>query len=101
MQRRRGPNTVGIHGLLQALADGFKSISKETIIPSSSNYIIFILSPLLILTPSLLGRSVIPIDKNTVIADANPGLLVILAIPSLSVYGIILSGWSSIQNTHS
>lgn len=95
MQRRRGPNVIGIYGFLQAFADGVKLILKETIVPSSSNYIIFLLSPILIFSLSLYGWGVIPFIKGVVIADLELGLLILLAISSLSVYGVIMSGWSS------
>ena len=95
MQRRRGPNVVGIFGFLQAFADGIKLILKESINPSSSNYIIFLLSPILIFTLSLFGWVVVPFVKNVVIADIDLGVIFLLAVSSLSVYGIIMSGWSS------
>lgn len=95
IQRRKGPNVVGIYGLLQPLSDGFKLLMKETIIPSSSNNIIFILSPILVFALSLMGWLVIPFSKYSLLAELNIGILYILAISSLGVYGIILSGWSS------
>lgn len=95
IQRRKGPNVVGIYGLLQPLSDGFKLLMKETIIPSSSNNVIFIISPILTFSLSLMGWLVIPFSKYSFLAELNVGILYILSISSLGVYGIILSGWSS------
>ena len=95
IQRRRGPNVIGYLGLLQPLADGLKLFIKETILPTSANIFIFLLAPLLTFFLSLMGWIVIPFGENLVVANVNIGLLYLFAISSLSVYGIILSGWSS------
>jgi NADH-quinone oxidoreductase subunit H len=95
IQRRRGPNVVGTYGLLQPLSDGFKLLIKETVIPSSANQFIFIVSPMLTFIVSLIGWSFIPFGKYSVLSEVSIGLLYILGISSLGVYGIIMSGWSS------
>jgi NADH-quinone oxidoreductase subunit H len=95
IQRRRGPNVVGVYGLLQPLSDGFKLLIKETVIPSSSNKLIFIISPMITFIVSLIGWSIIPFDKYSYLAEMNIGVLYLFAVSSLGVYGIIMSGWSS------
>jgi NADH-quinone oxidoreductase subunit H len=95
IQRRRGPNVVGAFGLLQPLSDGFKLLVKETVIPSSSNKLIFILSPIMTFVISLMGWAIIPYDKYAILAEMNIGVLYLFAMSSLGVYGIIMSGWSS------
>jgi len=95
IQRRRGPNVIGFLGLLQPLADGLKLFVKETILPSNSNVYIFIIAPLLTFVLSLIGWAVIPLSETVVISDLNLGILYLLAISSLSVYGIVMAGWSS------
>ena len=95
IQRRRGPSVVGIWGLLQPLADGLKLLIKETIFPSNSNVIIFILAPVITFLLSLLGWAVIPFGETMVLSDLNVGLLYIFAVSSLGVYGVLTSGWAS------
>jgi len=95
IQRRRGPNVIGVFGLLQPLADGFKLFVKETILPSNANKFIFILSPIITFVISLMGWAVIPYSEYAVLSDINIGILYMFAISSLGVYGIIMSGWSS------
>jgi NADH-quinone oxidoreductase subunit H len=95
IQRRRGPNVIGFMGLLQALADGLKLFVKETTLPSNSNLTVFILAPMLSFILSLISWSVIPFSNKIVAADINLGILYLFSISSLSVYGILLAGWSS------
>jgi len=95
IQRRRGPNVIVFVGLLQPLADGLKLFVKETILPSNSNIYVFLLAPILTFVLSLIGWAVIPLSETIVISDMNLGVLYLFAISSLSVYGIIMAGWSS------
>ena len=95
IQRRRGPNVIGYIGLLQALADGLKLFVKETTLPSNSNIFIFILSPILAFILSLIGWAAVPFGHTIVLSDLNLGILYLLGISSLNIYGIVLAGWSS------
>jgi len=95
IQIRIGPNRVGPRGLLQPIADAVKLIMKETILPSNANRFLFILGPILTIAPAMAAWAVIPFQDNMVIANLNAGLLYILAMTSLGVYGVIIAGWAS------
>jgi NADH-quinone oxidoreductase subunit H len=95
MQVRRGPNRIGPLGLFQPFADVFKLILKEIVLPENANKFLFLLAPILSLAPAFAAWAVVPFDDWAVVADIDAGLLYILAMSSLGVYGLIIAGWAS------
>lgn len=95
IQLRRGPNVVGPFGLLQPIADAIKLMFKENIIPEQSSGFVFFISPIIVFVLSLIGWSVIPFSKQFVIANIDVGIMFLMAISALQVYGIIMAGWAS------
>lgn len=94
-QRRRGPNVIGVYGLLQPLSDGLKLLTKEPIFPSSSDRFVFIIAPILTFVVSLISWVVIPFSKNSFLAEISLSSLYLLACSALGIYGILASGWAS------
>ncbi|MGH8091751.1 MAG: NADH-quinone oxidoreductase subunit NuoH [Rudaea sp.] len=95
MHVRIGPNSVGPAGLAQTFADVFKLLFKEYLLPSKSSKFLFVVAPLVALVPAFAAWAVVPFDQKAVLSDANAGLLYLLAMTSMGVYGIILAGWAS------
>ena len=95
MQVRIGPNRVGPRGFGQPIADALKLMFKEIILPTKANKVLFLIAPLLTLAPALAAWAVFPFDAELVLADVNAGLLYILALTSVGVYGVIIAGWAS------
>ncbi|WP_405223762.1 NADH-quinone oxidoreductase subunit NuoH [Lentisalinibacter sediminis] len=95
IQNRIGPNRVGFRGLLQPFADVLKLLMKEVVVPTNSSRFLFVIAPLLSITPALATWAVIPLSEDFVLADIDAGLLYVLALTSVGVYGVILAGWAT------
>jgi NADH-quinone oxidoreductase subunit H len=95
MQNRIGPNRVGFRGILQPIADVLKLLTKEIITPSHSSKFLFFLAPILTLVPALLAWAVIPFNEVSVLSNIDAGLLYVMAVTSMGVYGVIIAGWAS------
>ena len=95
IQLRIGPNRVGPRGWLQPIADAVKLMFKEVILPRQSNLYLFVVAPVLAIGPALAAWAVMPFDAGLILADIDAGLLYILAITSIGVYGVIVAGWAS------
>ncbi len=95
MHVRLGPNRVGPAGLLQPIADALKLLLKEIVIPTRSNKALFVIAPIMTIMPALAAWAVVPFGPETVLANVNAGLLLMMAITSMEVYGVIIAGWAS------